>query len=431
MLEIPKRDVEDHDTRVFTKKFKSGKGFTDLEINSLEIKYTEQPTAVFMVIPDYDPSNHVIGSIFISQLYTELAVNCKETPNKKCFRRVHFILDEFGNMPPIDNMDGIMTVCLGRNILFNLVIQSYTQLNTKYDKGAQTIKENCQNHILIMSNDADTIEEISKKCGHKTIIGRSASAKHMDTDSSVTSSADQERIITPERASQLIEGEQVILRNLHRQDKERGKIRPFPIFNTKSTNMPYRYQFLNDEFDTRRDINEIDIACEHINLSLIDNQIPFAPFIRDLKTRLEYSITNNIPISDEDYAEYSSLPNSQQNLDENALMALRSQKSDEELSQIQRKIKLHLKDSKEHILKLKSLENEVEKESLNKFFSAESVQYILNNRFNLEQLNELNELIDIITKNGNVKNQIVKVKNSLSKIVKASSEINEKEEKVS
>ena len=165
-----KRDVEDHDTRVFTKKFKSGKGFTDLEINSLEIKYTEQPTAVFMVIPDYDPSNHVIGSIFISQLYTELAVNCKETPNKKCFRRVHFILDEFGNMPPIDNMDGIMTVCLGRNILFNLVIQSYTQLNTKYDKGAQTIKENCQNHILIMSNDADTIEEISKNADIRRLL---------------------------------------------------------------------------------------------------------------------------------------------------------------------------------------------------------------------------------------------------------------------
>lgn len=197
-----------------------------------------------MVIPDYDPSNHVIGSIFISQLYTELATNCKETPSKKCFRRVHFLLDEFGNMPAIDNMDGIMTVCLGRNILFDLVIQSYSQLESRYDKGAKIIKENCQNHILIMSNDDETIEEISKKCGNKTIIGKSASSKRMDTDSSVTSSADQERIITFERASQLIEGEQVILRNLHRQDKNRKKIRPFPIFNTKATNMPYRYQFL-------------------------------------------------------------------------------------------------------------------------------------------------------------------------------------------
>ncbi|WP_396336118.1 TraM recognition domain-containing protein, partial [Enterococcus faecium] len=32
------------------------------------------------------------------------------------------------------------------------------------------MKENCQNHILIVSNDEETIEEISKKCGHKTTI---------------------------------------------------------------------------------------------------------------------------------------------------------------------------------------------------------------------------------------------------------------------
>lgn len=72
------------------------------------------------------------------------------------------MLDEFGNMPAIDNMDGIMTVCLGRNMLFDLVIQSYSQLETRYDKAFKTIKENCQNHILIMSNDEETIEEISK-----------------------------------------------------------------------------------------------------------------------------------------------------------------------------------------------------------------------------------------------------------------------------
>lgn len=47
--------------------------------------------------------------------------------------------------------------------------------------------------------------------------------------------------------------------------------------------MPYRYQFLAEDFDTQRDINEIDIACEHINLSLQDNQIPYARFIKDLK----------------------------------------------------------------------------------------------------------------------------------------------------
>ena len=76
--------------------------------------------------------------------------------------------------------------------------------------------------------------------------------------------------------------------------------------------MPYRYQFLGDDFDTGKDINEIDIACEHIDLSLKENQIPFASFIKDLRTRLEYSLINKIPITREDFNEYINLqPNHQ------------------------------------------------------------------------------------------------------------------------
>ena len=73
-----------------------------------------------MITPDYDPSKNVISSMFVKQLYTTLAQNAGNTRGGKCFRRVHFILDEFGNMPAIESMDNIVTVCLGRNILFDL-----------------------------------------------------------------------------------------------------------------------------------------------------------------------------------------------------------------------------------------------------------------------------------------------------------------------
>lgn len=446
LIEFPKQEIDNHDTKLDTKKFKSGKGFSDLVINSLVLKYTDQPTAVFMVIPDYDPSNHVIGSIFISQLYTELATNCKDTPNKKCFRRVHFLLDEFGNMPAIDNMDGIMTVCLGRNILFDLIIQSYSQLENRYDKGAKIIKENCQNHILIMSNDDDTIEEISKKCGNKTILSKSSSAKHLETNSSVTSSADQERVITFERASQLIEGEQVILRNLHRQNTDRKKIRPFPIFNTKITNMPYRYQFLNEDFDTRKDINEIDITCEHIDLSLQKNIIPFARFIKDLRTRLEYSITNNIPISEEDYNEYMTLPNSQQTLNIDDLVALLQKKNpenkeSENLNAEDKRLNIYINDCRKRASELidlvynRSSENSISGVVLNgleeHIFDSKFNQLLLNgqvvSREHVEK--SLGDIVTMIEKlhiayaipvntNGILKNHITKYKNSLDKLLK-------------
>lgn len=436
-IDFPEKENDSYDTKLDTKKFKSGVGFTDLEINSLELKYTEQPTAVFMVIPDYDTSNHVIGSIFISQLYTELATNCKETPGKKCFRRVHFILDEFGNMPAINDMDNIMTVCLGRNILFNLLVQSYSQLENVYEKGAKIIKENCQNHILIMTNDEETIEEISKKVGHKTVLSQSASSKHLDTDSSVSSQSEQERLITPERASQLIEGEQVILRNLHRQDKNRNKIRPFPIFNTKETNMPYRYQFLNDDFDTRKDINDIDIACDHINLSLIDNQIPFADFIKDLRTRLEYSIINKISISEGDFDEYLNLKESQRTLNENELISLleNRQKETKEISLEDEKFKVYIEDCQKKlnrliqtieessnenivILKLKELLDSLSfthfllKNQLNRDYVEQSLQEII------DTTNELEILTGHPLSKGELKKNMIAYKNSLDKLLK-------------
>ena len=88
--------------------------------------YTDKPMAIFMLTPDYDPSNHIIVSIFLSQLYKELSTQCVKTKGDKCHRRIHFILDEFGNMPPMDNMEGIMTVTAGRNMLWVYPILSAT-----------------------------------------------------------------------------------------------------------------------------------------------------------------------------------------------------------------------------------------------------------------------------------------------------------------
>ncbi|MEY8742822.1 VirD4-like conjugal transfer protein, CD1115 family [Bacillales bacterium AN1005] len=258
----------------------------------LSMKYSDKPTAVFMIIPDYDSSNHTLASIFTKQLYTILATNCAETKGKKCFTRVHFLMDEFGNMPPIDDMDQVLTVCLGRNILFNIVLQSYTQLKRKYGDAADTIKENCQNHVYIMSTNEETIEELSKKAGHTTLINQSSNESHLEMDNKITKSSDQQRIITFDRLSQLIEGETLVIRSLHRQDNKRQKVRPYPIFNTRETNMPYRWQFLTHWLDTSKDLNDIDIESEHSNLELSDLDVDFSDFIIDLDAKSKYIQVN-------------------------------------------------------------------------------------------------------------------------------------------
>ena len=275
------RRIFDQQTNNYTKTVALQKEIDTLgDLHQIDMTYSDKPIAVFMITPDYDQSQNVITSTFVKQLYTTLAQNASKTPGKKCFRRVQFILDEAGNMPTIEGLDQILTVCLGRNILFNLFLQSYRQLDSLYGKdNASIIKENCQNHIYIASGDPNTHEEISKKASNTTVESLSISEKVLEIQTSQTRQAAEERIISTGRVATLLEGETLVFCSLKRRDLQGNKIRPFPIFNTRETAMPYRYQFLADDFDTNKDVNDFDIPSMHTHLCLTTNAINFHNYL--------------------------------------------------------------------------------------------------------------------------------------------------------
>ena len=264
-------------------------------VKSLDVHYSDKPLAVFMITPDYDKSKNMLTTTFVDQLYRVLMENASKTRGKKCFTRVHFILDEFGNMPQLTDLDTKLSVCLSRNVLFNLAVQSYSQLFSQYTSDiGQIVKENCQNHLVIKTLDIKTLEEISNKIGKKTVISANRSEKVLDVDTSNSVSASSENILTTERLDGLMEGEMVVLRSLHRKDLNGNRTRPFPIFNTKETKMPYRYQFLSDEFDTDIDINDIEVPSLHKYLNLSNNSVDFEKIIKDLKSKKQKSDSNKV-----------------------------------------------------------------------------------------------------------------------------------------
>ena len=93
-----------------------------------EVGFGEKPIAVFLGIPDYDSSPHFLATAFIRQLTFVLEKKATRYKIGKCKRKVRFILDEFGNLPAIQGMDKFITVCLGRNIAYDLYIQAYSQV---------------------------------------------------------------------------------------------------------------------------------------------------------------------------------------------------------------------------------------------------------------------------------------------------------------
>ncbi len=144
---------------------------TDIDFNTL----ADKPTAFFIKIPDEKEVRHPIATICISQLYKTL-VDVADKRGGSLPRNVHFILDEFANLPKIENLNTIVTVARSRKIFLHLVIQSYSQLAIKYgEEVADTLRNNCNIHIYIGTTDQKTKEEFSKRCGDRTITTNSSS----------------------------------------------------------------------------------------------------------------------------------------------------------------------------------------------------------------------------------------------------------------
>lgn len=127
-----------------------------------------EKTAVFLIIPDEDSTRNVLATLYIDQVYQSL-VNLANSRGGRIPRRVNFILDEFGNLPPIPDFDKKLTVAGGRGIRFTLAVQDIAQLKKLYDKNAQTITGNCHNWIYLKTADVETAELISKKTGKYTV----------------------------------------------------------------------------------------------------------------------------------------------------------------------------------------------------------------------------------------------------------------------
>lgn len=157
--------------------------------------FTDKPTVLYIVIPDDKEERYGLANICISQLYKRLVDKTNTLASKKLPRHVYFILDEFGNLPPIPKFDSMITVSRSRNILYELAIQSYTQLETKYGKdAAETIKANCNAQIFIGTDDQNTREDFSKRCGEVQLIYEETSeskSKGEKQDQSSTSKSTQ------------------------------------------------------------------------------------------------------------------------------------------------------------------------------------------------------------------------------------------------
>lgn len=168
--------------------------------------FAERPTALFMKIPDEKDTRHGLAAVFILCMYKALIKVASAREDLSLPRNVYFILDEFGNMPKIEKFDKMITVGRSRKIWFNMVVQSYSQLNNVYgEQVADIVKSNCGVKMFIGSNDIGTCKEFSELCGNVTVSTRSLSSSMgaKEGDMSVSTQLQTRPLIYPSELQKL------------------------------------------------------------------------------------------------------------------------------------------------------------------------------------------------------------------------------------
>ena len=168
--------------------------------------FADKPTALFLKIPDEKDTRHGLASLFVLSMYKALIKVASAREDLSLPRNVYFIMDEFGNMPKIEKFDKMITVGRSRKIWFNMVVQSYAQLNNIYGEGvADVVKSNCAMKMFIGSNDIGTCKEFSELCGNKTVrtTSTSASTGSKEGDVNVSSQLQTRPLIYPSELQKL------------------------------------------------------------------------------------------------------------------------------------------------------------------------------------------------------------------------------------
>ena len=223
-----------------------------------ELGFGKKPIALFLQVPFYDRSKDAIAISMIDQLYQANARACVQSPSGKCDRRIIFHLDEVAQFPPIENLDSKLSICLGLNMVFNLIIQTDAQLTLKYGEAAKIIKGNCGNQVYLQTSEEETAKLFSSLLGSKTITNVNRVGTRFALNKSYTETLEERPLLNPRELMDLEEGENVVLRTMYRRDMQGNKIKPRPIFNSRKEGRAflYRYQYLQEYFPDADTVSE-------------------------------------------------------------------------------------------------------------------------------------------------------------------------------
>ncbi len=128
-------------------------------------KFGKQRSVLYIIYPDEKKSLSSVVNAFLMQAYASLLDVCEATDADRLPVRVNFVIDEFSNLPALENFDNKISEARSKNIRYHLFIQSFSQLQQKYKSTAWTILSNATDWVIFSNKEFEFLSSISKLCG--------------------------------------------------------------------------------------------------------------------------------------------------------------------------------------------------------------------------------------------------------------------------
>ena len=172
-------------------------------------RFASSKCAIFVVIPEEDPTKNFIASLMIQNLSRELFSVADENRGR-LKNRVVIYADEFGTMPPFDVLP-LFSAGRSRGLSLVPIIQSLAQLEKNYGKeGAEIVCDNCQDTIFGgFAPQSKTAEALSSALGSRTVLSGSVS---QGKESSQSLQMMERALMTPDELKSIPKGEFVVMK---------------------------------------------------------------------------------------------------------------------------------------------------------------------------------------------------------------------------
>ncbi len=171
--------------------------------------FASQKSAIFLILPEEDPSKNFMAGLMIQTLSRELFSVADENGGKLPNRVVLFC-DELGTMPAFDILP-LFSAGRSRKLTLVPIIQSLAQLEKNYGKeGAEIIQDNVQDTIFGgFAPNSQTAEVLSKALGSRTALSGYVS---MGKDKSQTLQMTGRALMTPDELKSIPKGQFIVMK---------------------------------------------------------------------------------------------------------------------------------------------------------------------------------------------------------------------------